>query len=353
MNRTYRFGIIGCGTIAQIHAGAIASLPQARIAGVYDPVRESARAFAVRHGCGVYETVEKMLADPTVDVVNICTPSGTHAELAVAAAKAGKHMVVEKPLAIHLADADAVVKAQREAGVQICVISQLRFSPDVQALRAAVRQNAFGRLVLGSLSMRYSRSAEYYRNGGWRGHWASDGGGALMNQGIHGLDLLCYLCGPVRRVHAFAKTLRHNIEVEDTLCADFVFENGGLGVLEVSTATEPGSARRIEISGTEGSATLTEDALTEWRCKAPRPPKREGWQMNAANDPAAVDIAGHRLQLENLLNTIEGRETLLVDACQGRDTVAIVLAMYQSARTGQVITLGKESEEACEDICDH
>lgn len=344
MSKVYRFGIIGCGTIAQIHARAIQSMERAEIAGVYDPVQASAQAFARQHACAVYATLDQMLADPTLDVVNICTPSSTHAELAVAAARAGKHVVVEKPLAIHLEDAQAVVQAQEETGVQICVISQLRFSPDVQALHDALAQQAFGRLVLGSLSMRYSRSEEYYRNGGWRGRWATDGGGALMNQGIHGLDLLCYLCGPVKRVHAEARTLLHSIEVEDTLCATLEFENGGLGVLEVSTAIRPGHARRIEISGTAGSATLTEDSLTEWECEAPRPQTHDRWQMNSANDPAAVDAAGHRLQLENLLAAMEGRETLLVDARQGRDTVAVILAMYESARTGKIVTLGRECE---------
>lgn len=346
MSKIYRFGLVGCGLIARIHAAAIQSMPQAVLAGVFDPVAASAQAFAQSHQCSVYPTLEDMLRDPELDVVNICTPSGTHAEIALAAARAGKHVVVEKPLAIHLDDAQAVVRAQKETGVQICVISQLRFAPDVQALHTAIQNGAFGRLILGSLSMRYYRSKEYYEKGGWRGRWATDGGGALMNQGIHGLDLLCYLCGPVVRVTATCKTLLHNIEVEDTLCATVEFENGAVGVLEATTAVQPGFPRRIEISGTDGSATLTEDTITLWQSRQPRSETASRWQMNSANDPAAVDAAGHRLQLENLLAAIEGREKLLVDAEEGCNTVSVILGIYESARTGKTVTLKKSGDEA-------
>lgn len=339
MSKTYRFGLVGCGTIARIHAAAIASMRHAQLAGVFDPVAACARAFAEQYPCVVYSTLEEMLWDSELDVINICTPSGTHAEIALAAARAGKHVVVEKPLAINLTDAKKVVRAQKETGVRICVISQLRFAPDVQALHTAMENGAFGTMILGSLSMRYSRSKEYYKNGGWRGRWATDGGGALMNQGIHGLDLLCYLCGRVARVQAVSKTLLHSIEVEDTLCATLEFENGAMGVLEVTTAVRPGSPRRIEISGTEGGATLTEDAITQWNSAYPRPEAAARWQMNAANDPAAVDSAGHRMQFVNLLASIEGREKLLVDAVQGYNTVAVILAIYESAKTGTAISL--------------
>lgn len=344
MKKIYRFGLVGCGTIARIHASAIASMEQAELAGVFDPAAASAEIFGEKYRCGVYHTLEEMLQDPSLDVVNICTPSGTHAEIALAAARAGKHVVVEKPLAIQLEDAQAVVRAQRETGVKICVVSQLRFAPDVQALHQAVEYGTFGRLILGSLSMRYYRSKEYYENGGWRGCWATDGGGALMNQGIHGLDLLCYLCGPVARVNAVAKTLHHNIEVEDTLCATLEFENGALGVLEVTTAVQPGHARRIEISGTEGSAVLTEDAISLWESRQPRPETKGRWRMDSANDPAAVDASGHRRQLENLIAAIEGREKLLVDAAQGRNTVAAILAIYESAKSGKTVTLVKRGD---------
>lgn len=335
--KTYYFGIIGCGMIAQLHVKAIQKMPSGAVLGVYDPVTENARAFAERYQCKVYLSLKEMLSDEELDIINICTPSGSHAELAIAAAHAGKHVIVEKPLAIHGKDAREVVRAQKESGVKICVISQLRFSPGAQALRTSLRQGQLGKMIMGSLSMRYYRSEEYYQNGGWRGSWSADGGGALMNQGIHGLDLLCYICGPVVSAHAFYKTLRHDIEVEDTLCAILEFENGALGTVEASTAIKPGSPRKIQIGGTQGSAELTEDAITQWKVDAPLPDGGERWQMDAANDPAALDVKGHLLQFENLLAAVEGREELLVDAAAGCSTVELVLGIYESARSGNTV----------------
>lgn len=337
--KTYKFGIIGCGMIANIHAKAIQKIPNAVIAGIYDPAADSVQEFAAQYQCRVYLSLEEMLADTGVDVINICTPSGVHAKQAIASARAGKHVIVEKPLAVNKEDAQAVVRVQRKTGVKICVISQLRFSCGVQALRDAVRQGKLGRIIMGSLSMRYYRSEEYYQKGGWRGRWSSDGGGALMNQGIHGLDLLSYICGPVVSVRALYKTLFHNIEVEDTLCAVLEFKNGALGTVEASTAIKPGSPRRIEIGGTQGSAVLTEDAITEWRVDKPVPDTREHWQMGAENDPSALDVTGHLLQFKNLLASVEGREELLVDAAAGCSTVELVLAIYESARSGKTVNL--------------
>lgn len=337
--KRYRFGIIGCGMIAQIHGAAIAQMPNAVITSVYDPVPSGAEAFALRNSCRAASSLEDLLTDPEVDIVNICTPSGTHAQIAAAAARAGKHVVVEKPLAITAESAEEVVRAQKEYGVHICVISQLRFSEAVQSLRQAMEQGTFGAPVLNSLSMRYFRSEDYYRRGGWRGKWNTDGGGALMNQGIHGLDLLCYLCGPVRSVHAQYRTILHQIEVEDTLCAILEFESGALGTLEVSTAVSPGQSRRIEIGGTLGSAVLQENEIVKWDAKAPRPNVSAPWRVNAANDPSAIDCDGHRLQFENLLDAIEGKRPLLVDAEEGCRVVKLIRAIYESAEKGQTIQL--------------
>lgn len=337
--KQYRFGIVGCGMIAKIHAAAISQMPNGIITSVYDPIPAGAEAFAAQNGCKAAPSLEALLLDPEVDIVNICTPSGTHAQIAAAAARHKKHVVVEKPLAITAESAEEVVQAQKENGVQICVISQLRFSSGVQALRQAMAQGAFGTPVLNSLSMRYYRNEDYYRRGGWRGKWNTDGGGALMNQGIHGLDLLCCLCGPVHSVHAQYRTILHNIEVEDTLCALMEFESGALGTLEVSTAVSPGQARRIEIGGTEGSAVLQENELVKWNAKAPRPNLENSWQVNAASDPSAIDCDGHRLQFENLLAAIEGEAPLLVDAEEGCREVKLILAIYESARSGQTILI--------------
>lgn len=335
----YRFGIIGCGTVAGIHAAAIESMDQAELAGVFDPVPAKAEAFAAENGTAVYDSLEKMLADPSIDIVNICTPSSTHASLAIQAARAGKHVVIEKPVATSLEEADAVVRTVTETGVKAAVISQLRFASDVQRLHQAIQQKALGKIVLASLSMRYSRDSSYYQKKSWRGQWKASGGGALMNQGIHGVDLLCYLCGPVKKVHAFSKTLVHPIEVEDTLCSLLEYESGAMGVLEVTTAVHPGRARVLVVSGTKGDVTLTEETVTEWNGMLPLESTGHQWKMDTANDPASVGSEGHRLQLENMLRAIEGKEDLLVDAKTGRDTVAVILAMYQSAKSGESVCL--------------
>lgn len=335
--KTYKFGIIGCGMIANIHGKAIQEISTEALGGVYDPDLERAQEFAARYSCRVYQNIEEMLSDAELDIINICTPSKTHAELAIKAAHAGKHVIVEKPLAITIEDAKAVVCAQKESGVKISVISQLRFSPGVQALREAVLKEQLGKMIMGSLSMRYYRSEEYYQSGGWRGRWSTDGGGALMNQGIHGLDILCYICGSVAAVHGFYKTLSHDIEVEDTLCAILEFQNGALGTVEASTAVKPGSARRIEIGGTQGSAVLTEDAITEWKTESPLPDVGQSWYMDAAKDPGALDMTGHLLQFKNMLSAIEGREKLLVDAAAGCRAVELVLGIYESARSGNTV----------------
>lgn len=339
MQAGIQFAIVGCGAIAEVHAGAIHGIAGAVLAGVYDAHREGAQKFAARHQCKVFDTLEELLQSPVVEVVNICTPSGTHAQIALAAAYAGKHVVVEKPLAITKQDLEALYQAEQDTGVKICVISQLRFAEGIQQAKRAMEEGGLGNLILGGLSMRYSRSEEYYLSSGWRGKWATDGGGALMNQGIHGLDLLCYLCGPVASVQARYKTLRHKIEVEDTLVAWLEFANGALGTLEASTAVHPGQPRRIAISGTKGYIELCEDEIVHWDGEIQRPEAGGGWGIAAANDPAAVGYEGHRQQLLNLIGAIQGKEKLLVDARQGGQAAGLILALYESAVSGKIVNL--------------
>ena len=340
MSQAYTFAIMGCGMIAGIHVAAINAIPGAILTGVHDVVEERCIAFAKKHNCRAYPTQQALLEDSRVDIVCICTPSGLHASAAVAAANAGKHVIVEKPMAINLADADAVIEAGRLNGVQICVISQLRFSPAVDALRHALHSGALGKMVLGNLHMKYHRSAEYYKSGVWRGTWEMDGGGALMNQGIHGVDLLCYICGPVTTVTARAKTLVHSIEVEDTVCAILEFENGALGILEATTAMKPGYNRQLEVCGSEGSVVLEENTVSKWDLTLDYPmPENNNIVTGSANDPANISYTGHLCQFENLLKAIRGEDSLMVDAKQGRIPLALILAIYESAKTGCTVKL--------------
>ncbi|MGI6671714.1 MAG: Gfo/Idh/MocA family protein [Christensenellales bacterium] len=332
------FGIVGCGSISAIHAAAIARLPQAYLAGMVDTNIAYAQAAAQRHGTRVYHTLEELLADKAVDIVSLCTPSGLHAQQALQALHAGKHVVVEKPLALTLADADAVIEAAQRNGRQVCVISQLRYAPTVQAVRRALAAGQLGRVVSVQLTMNYWRDEEYYTSSSWRGTWAMDGGGALMNQGIHGMDLMQYLVGPVRRVSAFCKTQTRPMETEDSAVAILEFASGAVGTLQASTTCCPGYARTLTICGDKGSLELTEDTITRWDAPG-HMPESDSNVHGAASDPTALNIAGHAMQFSNLLASLKGEERLLSDAREGRKPLEIILAVYQSAREGKPVEL--------------
>ena len=259
------FGIIGCGVIADFHANALFELSaDAEIIGVADVNYDAAEKFANRHRIRAYPDVAALLADKAVDVVCICTPSGYHADVVKQAAEAGKHIVVEKPMAITTEQLDAIVRCCEANGVMLTSIAQSRFSRSVIRTKNAVEEGLLGRIVTADIYMKYFRSQEYYDSGSWRGTKRLDGGGALMNQGIHGVDLLLYLAGPVKRVYARAKTLARKIEVEDTLSAVVDFASGAIGVIQATTSVYPGYPRRLEINGERGSIALEENSIAKW-----------------------------------------------------------------------------------------
>ena len=324
-----RFGILGAGMIANIHAQAIRTLPGAQLAGVADAHTAAAAAFAGRYGITTYPDYETMLADDTVDVICICTPSGLHAQQALQAIRHRRHVVLEKPMALTTEDADRIAGAARSAGVLVTVISQLRFSEDVRTLKQLVEQNAFGRPVFCNLFMKYWRDPAYYAASSWKGTFALDGGGALMNQGIHGIDLLLHIAGSAAVLQGCKRTLSHKIEVEDTAAALLEFENGALGVIEASTCTAPGFERRIEIHGDRGCAVLVEDRLAELtldgevlRDESRRSDERR--HINTASDPGKLDCSLHARQLQNMMNAIRGSEPLAVGCADGRRAVALI-----------------------------
>ncbi len=223
----YGFGIVGCGMISHFHCKAIADVKGAKFVACYDSREESAEALAIQFGGTAYSDLDEMLADPRVDVVTICTPSGAHLDPAVAAAKAGKHVIVEKPLEITLKRCDAIIAACAENKVVLSTIFPSRFHKSSQTLKKAIDAGKFGTLSLGDAYVKWFRTQEYYDSGQWRGTWALDGGGALMNQAIHSVDLLTWLMGPVAELTANTATLAHQrIEVEDVATASLKFENG-------------------------------------------------------------------------------------------------------------------------------
>jgi predicted dehydrogenase len=342
------FGIVGAGVIADVHAKAIASIDNARLAGVYSVTKSKADALAAKYNCTVYATLEEMLNRSEIDIICICTPSGIHRDPAIKSIAAGKHCLIEKPLEVTLKKCDEIIEAAQKAGVKVGVIFPSRFYEPAQQLKKAIDENRFGELVLGDAYVKWSRTPEYYKSGKWRGTWKFDGGGALMNQGIHSVDLLQWYMGPVTSVQAVAGNIRHkNIEVEDTVVATLKFANGALGTIECSTAVFPGSLKRIELAGTEGTAILEESNLIKWDFKNPTPADDIIKQsMAAANvshggvsNPADISIAGHKNQIEDMIRAVQTGTQPAVDGIEGRKSVEIVLAVYESARSERIVKL--------------
>jgi predicted dehydrogenase len=285
-----------------------------------------------------------MIARDDIDIVSVLTPSGLHAEIGIAAARAGKHVIVEKPMDITLERAGALILACREAGVKLCVISQHRFDPAVVALKQAVVEGRLGQLNFGGSHTKWYRSQDYYDSGDWRGTWALDGGGALINQSIHYVDILQYILGPVSELHAYCATRAHErIEVEDLAVASLKFRSGALGLLEGSTSAYPGFCARLDVYGSDGSVIIENDSVSEWRMRSgetnPVPTQEAGF----IGGSSSKDIwhFSHRCQIADMLDAIREDREPLVNGDEGRKPLEIVLAVYESARTGKPVKLGE------------
>lgn len=342
------FGIVGCGMIAEFHARAINEIDGARVAGVYDSSEARDKGpkiagIATKGECAIYHSLDEMLANPEIDVICICTPSGAHLDPAVAAARAGKHVVVEKPLEITVGRCDRIIGACDDAGVRLCTIFPSRFGEANEALKRAIDGGRFGRLTLGDTYVKWWRTQQYYDSGGWRGTWDLDGGGALMNQAIHNVDLLVWLMGDVESVTAMTATLAHErIEVEDTAVAAVKFKNGALGVIEACTSAFPGLLKRTEIHGSGGSARVDQDDITLWQFATDEAGDAEirdriagasGFSAGAS-DPRGITHEGHRLQLVDFLRAIDEGTEAKVDGREGRRSVEVIRAIYRSAKMG-------------------
>ena len=347
------FGIVGCGMISGVHAKAVEQIRGARIVACFNRSPDGARRFSEANGCTMYERLGEMLADPAVDIVTVCTPSGSHMEPAVAAASAGKHVVVEKPLEITLKRCDRIINACRKNNVRLCTIFPSRFSAANLALKQAIDAGRFGRLTLGDTYVKWWRSQQYYDSGDWRGTWKLDGGGAYMNQAIHNVDLLYWLMGDVAEVNGVMATLTHKrIEVEDVGVAWVRFRNGALGVLEATTSAYPGLLKKTEIHGTRGSVIVEQDDVLLWdfakkHAKDAAIRRRFGRKSSntgGAADPAAISCDGHVKQLKQFIRAIRTGGKSLVDGEEGRKSVEIILAIYKSAWTGRRVQLPLKSD---------
>ncbi len=346
--RTYGFGIIGTGVIAPIHAAAIADLPDARLVAVADQNRERARALAGELGVED-DDPDGILTRPDIDVVCVCVPSGRHAEVGARVAAAGKHVVVEKPIEVSLEAADRLIATARENGVKVAVISQHRWDPGVRELKDLADGGQLGRLILGDAIVKWYRTQQYYDSGAWRGSWELDGGGALMNQAVHYVDLLQWIMGPVDRVFARTRAAAHErIEVEDIAVAVLTFTTGAVGVLEASTAVYPGLAERLEVTGTAGTVIVEAGEIALCKLKGERgetgaygEPAVTRDRPRAAAVPSDISFRGHREQLRDLLDAIENHREPMVDGREGRKALEIILAAYESARTGREVELAR------------
>lgn len=334
-----RFAIVGAGAIAGVHAASISELDNAVLTGVFDASQDAAARFAEKWGVRAYPEYSDLLADGDVDAVIICTPSGLRERFAVEAAAAKKHVVCEKPIEIRADRIDRMIRACEEHGVTLSGIFNNRYNDVYRRIKRAADEGEFGRLLVGDVYVKWYRSDEYYRNSGWRGTWAYDGGGALMNQSIHFIDLLQWIMGPVAEVKAFAGALLHPIEVEDTAAAAIRFESGALGIVEGTTAAVPGLSDRLEIHGEKGSVKVESGRITYWNLGGRGLPEEELEQLNRyvlgnASDPGALDYRMHKAQLGEIARDIlEGRAPAL-DGRAARRSVDLILRIYESAGIG-------------------
>jgi len=348
MDRKISFGIIGCGTIARWHADAIRTFNCAELLGVTDSNQESARDFAEKYGVKVFGSLENMLSCADIDGVCICTPSGFHASQAMMSAQAGKHIIIEKPMALDLKSADAVIAACEASKVKVAVIAQLRFAPAVRKMKDALDSGLLGKITSADLSMKFHRSQEYYDSKNWRGTWDLDGGGALMNQGIHGIDLLRFMMGPVKIISAMTRTLVRRIEAEDTAVAILEYANGALGAIQATTSIFPGYPRRLEICGEKGSLALEEDSITRWDVSGmpvPADVQIQSSVSQVASVPTALGIEGHARQIRDMIEAIRYDRRPLVDQYEGRKPIEVIMAIYESSRTGKMVELAKDSDK--------
>ena len=343
MSKPLGFGIVGAGVIGQAHAKALDGLEGARIVAIAEPRNEAGRKLAESTAAKWHPSYEETLADPEVDVVILATPSGLHPEQAVQAANAGKHIVTEKPMAITTAGIDRMLEAVRSNDVELAVIFQNRFAPDVVKVKRAVEAGMLGKPVLGNAFVHWHRTDAYYaENGGWRGTWEFDGGGALMNQGVHTIDLLQWIMGGVSSISANTATLTHNIETEDTGSASVVFRSGALGAIQGTTSVGKNWPVRVEIIGTGGKAVIEKGQLAQWEGDSDltddllTPLDKafvEGWSAGESLG------AAHRRQLSMIIESLQEGETPPVPGCEARKAVDIVLAIYESARTGARVSI--------------
>lgn len=343
MQDPIKVGIVGAGVIGQVHARALQSVPNAKLVAVAEPREDAGPAFAQQHDATLYQSYVTMLQEADLEVVILGTPSGLHPEQSIVAAQAGKHVITEKPMSISHDGATRMIEAAERAGVRLAVIFQNRLSRDVFRVRRALEKGFLGKPVLGTAFVYWHRSQEYYdANGGWRGTWALDGGGVLINQSIHMIDALQWIMGGVASVQAHTATLGHNIETEDAAAASVRFRSGALGAILGTTAAKSDNPTKVEIIGTGGRVVLENNAVTHWEGTGEltddllsEEDERlvNTWQPN---EPFGVS---HGRQLRLIFDALANGTEPPFPGREARRAVDVILGIYESARTGRRVEI--------------
>ena len=332
--------------IANFHAKAILNIPNARLVSMYGRNYDKTTRLAKKYQCKACHDYSEILDDDAVDIVTIATPSGLHYQPTLDAADAGKHVLCEKPLEIDLARIDAMIAAHEKAGTYLGCIFQNRFTKAIVPLKQAIRDGRFGKITFAGVFVPWWRPEQYYANS-WHGTWGLDGGGALMNQSIHMVDLLCDLVGPVESVQAYCDMLGHSdMETEDTAVASLRFKNKALGLIYGTTASYPGQLKRFEITGTEGTAIYLEDSISVWQFAKEKPDdqtilEKYGQRSSGggAAEPGDINIRYHQANIEAFMEAIDAGEKFALDGREGKKAVELVLAIYESAKQNTIVKL--------------
>jgi len=345
--KTWNFGIVGAGLIADFHANAVKSIPNAKLVGCCDVVSEKAQALVDKYGGRAFKDYEELVGCDDIDIITVATPSGFHAEPTIAAAGAGKHVICEKPLDVTLERIDAMMAAHEKAGTVLGGIFPCRFNDAIVPLREAIQSGRFGTITYAGVYVPWWRTEEYYKDS-WHGTWKLDGGGALMNQSIHMIDMLCHLMPTIESVQAYMETRGHpQIEAEDTAVVSVRFVDGTLGIIYGTSASWPGRYRRFEITGTKGTVVYKEDIFTMWEFLDKKPEdeeiRRKYCQINTGggvNDPGTIPYENHTRNFRAFLDSLETGKEFCISAPEARRTVEVILGIYESARTGRMVKLG-------------
>lgn len=342
---TTHIGLIGAGNISETHARAAQAIPGVEIAAIYGTNAEKVGRLSREYGGKPYSDFDQFLDHRPMSMVAIGSPSGLHAEQGIAAARRGLHVLTEKPIDTSAARADALISEAEKAGIKLGIFFQDRCKPDLLRVKKAVHAGVLGKPILADARVKWYRPSDYYANSRWRGTQALDGGGALINQAVHTVDLLLWLFGDVVSVQASSKAALHAIEVEDTLVALLQFANGALGVLQATTSVFPGYPRRLELTGSQGTLIIEQDRLLSADLRNPPEDLLHGGKADlnpSADSPVVSDARGHQAVLEDFLNAIQSNSKPRCDGGEGRRSLALVEAIYAACRTGKQVLCARE-----------